>query len=177
MIYKTLILLAFLTMGLKFDFGQDKDGDDWYVINDGVMGGLSKGAITRKENSFVFAGTVSLANNGGFTSYRTPFQPFDLSAYDTLSIKLRSTGIQMAIVMETEKPYYKPNYKYALPKTEGEWTVIDIPLKELGAYRLGNPLGYQLDKEKQAEIIRIGLITNEKRADKFEIELDYLVFR
>ena len=26
----------------EFDFGQGKSGEDWCVINDGVMGGLSR---------------------------------------------------------------------------------------------------------------------------------------
>ena len=40
---------------------------DWKVINDGVMGGLSKGNLEFTErNTMKFSGSLSLKNNGGF---------------------------------------------------------------------------------------------------------------
>ena len=41
-------------------------GQDWQVINDGVMGGLPKGTINFTDTSLVFQGSVSLENFGGF---------------------------------------------------------------------------------------------------------------
>ena len=39
----------------------------WQVIDDGVMGGRSKGNFAiNEEGNAVFEGTVSLDNNGGF---------------------------------------------------------------------------------------------------------------
>lgn len=41
---------------------------DWYVTNDSVMGGVSKGSVSLKNNTCIFAGVISTDNNGGFTS-------------------------------------------------------------------------------------------------------------
>ncbi len=41
-------------------------------VNDGVMGGLSKGdPAVSKQQKLVFKGGISLENNGGFSSIRT----------------------------------------------------------------------------------------------------------
>ena len=49
----------------KVDFGKNKDGKEWRVVNDGVMGGLSRGSLALTDNSILFKGEVSLDNNGG----------------------------------------------------------------------------------------------------------------
>jgi NADH dehydrogenase [ubiquinone] 1 alpha subcomplex assembly factor 1 len=53
---------------------------DWHVIDDGVMGGLSRGRATAEGQSLRFDGDLSLENNGGFSSIRTrlekPFRHF-----------------------------------------------------------------------------------------------------
>lgn len=59
-----LILIIFLALisvnkDIKFDFGAYKFGSDWNVIDDGVMGGLSKGKMEFTENTVKFYGKVS----------------------------------------------------------------------------------------------------------------------
>ena len=45
---------------------------DWTVTNDGIMGGLSKGKLEFTErNTMKFSGSLSLKNNGGFTTVRS----------------------------------------------------------------------------------------------------------
>ena len=48
--------------------------DNWGIVNDGVMGGISQSNIyLNEENNIIFAGNVSLENNGGFASIRRGF--------------------------------------------------------------------------------------------------------
>ena len=48
--------------------------DKWRIVNDGVMGGISKSNIYLNEvSNIIFAGNVSLENNGGFASIRMGF--------------------------------------------------------------------------------------------------------
>ncbi len=57
-----------------FDFSKESSLRNWVIINDGVMGGLSRGQLTLSPEGYgKFSGTVSLANNGGFTSIRCNF--------------------------------------------------------------------------------------------------------
>lgn len=62
------------TQGDRFllSFDPKPQLNNWQVINDGVMGGLSVGQMQLKNQEFVFSGNVSTKNNGGFTSVYRP---------------------------------------------------------------------------------------------------------
>lgn len=47
----------------------------WTTVNDPVMGGLSTSSISFGNGGLVFSGVISLENNGGFASARSPQNP------------------------------------------------------------------------------------------------------
>ena len=51
----------------------------WTTVNDPVMGGLSTSAVSFRDGGLVFSGSISLENNGGFTSARSPQDPSVIS--------------------------------------------------------------------------------------------------
>lgn len=55
-----------------FDFGAGGSADGWGVVNDTVMGGVSSGQLALTDGVLVFTGDLSLENNGGFASMRSP---------------------------------------------------------------------------------------------------------
>ncbi|WP_425391646.1 CIA30 family protein [Ekhidna sp.] len=156
------------------DFSSDKT-QDWYIINDGVMGGLSKGKALDTDDGVLFYGEVSLENNGGFSSYRSPWKEYDLRAFDQVSIRYRSEGIRKAFVMETDRRFYIPNFKVSLPGSD-TWVTETFRLSAFKQYRLGNPTGESFQPANKDEIIRIGFITDEKRSGEFKFEVDYIKF-
>jgi len=182
---KTIILIMLLTFGFagagslpKLDFGEEKGGQDWRALNDGVMGGLSRSAIEFTANSLRFSGEVSLANNGGFASLRSTFGARDLSDYESLTVRLRATGQTFAFVLETSSRWFDPNFKYVLrPEKVGEWETFTIPLADFKAYRVGRRMNRSMSPEDQAQVIRLGFITDDKQAGSFELEVDYLAFQ
>lgn len=44
--------------------------DQWLILNDGVMGGLSQSKVCETSTGLEFRGNLSLKNNGGFASIR-----------------------------------------------------------------------------------------------------------
>ena len=48
----------------------EPDRIDWQIINDGVMGGLSRALLDTDRAGICFSGTLSTANGGGFASFR-----------------------------------------------------------------------------------------------------------
>ena len=160
----------------KIDFGSEKDGQNWRIINDGVMGGLSKGKVEFSESSLRFNGTVSLANNGGFTSFKSPFQSTDLSAFKKVKIRARGEGQRIALTFETSRTWYYPYFKKNLPALTEEWQVFELSLAEFDQYRIGRKLDVQMDTEVQSQIIRIGFTTNDKKEGPFQFEIDYMEF-
>lgn len=172
--FTTLLIMTF-TASLVIDFWETTQ--NWQVVNDTVMGGRSQSQVNYTNNSVVFTGQVSLENNGGFASFRSPYGEWDLTQYQTLSIHYRSTGFDMAWTMKDQRPYYMPSFRGNLPNTQGEWKTIEFQLRDLEAYQLGKPLGYQLSNQQLKNIIRLGFISNEKRAGEFELEIDQLTFK
>ena len=55
-----------------FDFADGATADTWSVVNDTVMGGVSSGRLAVADGMLVFTGELSLDNNGGFASVRSP---------------------------------------------------------------------------------------------------------
>ena len=55
-----------------FDFADAESATGWATQNDTVMGGVSQSTSTWANGQLVFQGTLSLENNGGFTSLVSP---------------------------------------------------------------------------------------------------------
>ena len=180
---KKIFLISFLLIYMtqnnsyKIDFGKTKEGVDWWVVNDGVMGGLSKGRKELTENSILFEGVISLDNNGGFSSLRCSLSHKDLTQYDEIEIRYRSTGISKALTFSVDRRWYIPNYRISLEGTSGNWKTMIIRLSDFKKHYLGKSLNESLKKEKIKDIIRMGIITNEKKYGNFEFEVDYIEFK
>ena len=72
------------------DFSEGDSLNNWYIVDDGVMGGLSQGSITLSDEGYaLFSGTISLDNYGGFSSVRYRPQNIDASKYSKIAIKVK----------------------------------------------------------------------------------------
>ena len=164
------------TVVKSIDFGTSKMGNDWRVMNDGVMGGLSAGEAKMGDNSLRFVGQISLANNGGFASVRSPWGRTDLSAFSALNIRYRLKGQVVALSLETNRMWWRPYYLLDLPSTEGEWTTVSLPLTDAMEQSLASPTGRRINKEQLGAILRLGFMTHEKKESAFEFEVDFFEF-
>lgn len=159
----------------KIDFGTETAGSEWMIVNDGVMGGLSQGDAELRDNSLYFYGKVSLENNGGFASVRAPYQKLDLSRFTKVNIKYRSRGQSIGFSLNKYQRFYLPNHKIILPPST-EWTTKSIELLDFKTYRMGREIEDKITTDDLGKIIRIGFITNDKKASVFEFEVDYIEF-
>lgn len=64
---------------------------DWQVVDDGVMGGLSRGEVRLESGRLVFRGQLSTANGGGFSSIRGTL-PHPLEARQLAGFRLLAFG-------------------------------------------------------------------------------------
>lgn len=75
------------------DLGDPAAVTAWTTVNDPVMGGLSTARVTFGDGGLVFSGTVSLENNGGFASARSPQDPgIGRRAAGATSLRVRAVG-------------------------------------------------------------------------------------
>ena len=57
------------TMKKIYTFVSQKNINEWQIVNDGVMGGLSKSTLLLSDGGYgKFSGHIALENNGGFAS-------------------------------------------------------------------------------------------------------------
>jgi hypothetical protein len=166
--------LAIFLSTLALNFGESGT-DNWTVMNDGVMGGLSEGVLTYTDNTVMFKGELSLKNNGGFASFQSPRGEYDLSKFETVTIKHRGNGGTFGLRFKISQPYYMPYFKMEFSPTE-EWTETKFKLRDLDEWRLLNKTGRKVSEEELASIIRMGIIKSDKKEVPFELELDYIKF-
>ncbi|MEO0558260.1 MAG: CIA30 family protein [Bacteroidota bacterium] len=117
------------TVRLLFDF--DDATDQWRVVNDGVMGGLSRGAYTVSEGVLTFSGTL-VTRGGGFTSIRTP-KRVDLSGFDGVELRVRGSGREFEVEVDdgTRFRRFRSVSRRAPFPTTANWQIVRVPFASL----------------------------------------------
>lgn len=97
----------------------------WQAIDDRIMGGCS---LSRAEYvdqvGLRFAGTVSLENNGGFASIRSPFGHWDLGAYQGLRVRLHGDGKTYKLSLRTDRFFDGVSYQTSFTTDRACWQEI-----------------------------------------------------
>lgn len=166
--------LFFFSDVYKIDLGDQSEDQNWSIVNDGVMGGLSKGQIAYEKDFLRFSGKLSLENNGGFSWMKSGRTNLDLSEYTGVRLKVRGEGREYDLTLESQTGYSALYFKHSFETTKGEWTTIELPLNEFQQKYFGRLTGKSFDPQ---EIIRrIGFLMNDKNTGAFQIEVDYIEF-
>jgi hypothetical protein len=154
-----------------FDFSSA--AEPWPNIDDVVMGGRSASEMRVEEGRAIFAGTVSLANNGGFASVRSRPDDHDLSGYQGLSIRVRGDGKTYGLRLRTDRRFDGVSYQARLAPVGGEWEVVKIPFEEFRPVFRGRPVpdAPALDP---TSIKTFGLIISDKQEGPFRLEIQWI---
>ena len=157
---------------LLYDFADGAAKDAWIAVNDGVMGGVSKGGPSFTEDgTMVFSGTLSLENRGGFSSIRTRPRRTDLSTYDHLVVRVRGDGRTYWLTVSTNVGIPAGSYRVLIETTAGEWKTVRAPFSEFRATSFGRvlPAFVPLDRSK---VESVGFLLSDKKAGPFRLEVD-----
>ena len=153
---------------ILFDFADPAALRGWQVRDDGVMGGLSKGNITRDPAGYaVFSGKVSLENSGGFSSMQTNFDPIEVSQYEQAVIRLKGDGKDYRFIVKAEND--ARHYYVAEFPTTGDWEEIKIPLRTMYPVRRGDRL--DLPDYPAETLSQVRLMIANGRAESFQLEI------
>ncbi|RYM34571.1 CIA30 family protein [Brumimicrobium glaciale] len=162
--------MASETMSI-FNFSKESPIKDWRIVNDGVMGGLSKSAIQlTAENHGKFFGHVSLDNNGGFASVQLPTD-IDLEKSHT-GLVLRIKGDGKSYQCRLKGTINQRESYVQVFETNGEWQTIQLQLKDFYPQFRGRKLdapNFNFERIEQFSF----LIANGK-AEDFELLIDYI---
>ena len=156
---------------LVIGFAED-GGSPWYVVDDGVMGGESRGSFARTDRgTAVFAGDLSLERNGGFSSVRTDVGVTDLSEWVGLEIRVRGDGRTYQLRLRTDDRFDGLAYRASIPTSDGEWTTARVPFAQFVPTFRGRIIA-DAPALDTARIRQLGFLLADKQPGAFRLEIE-----
>jgi monofunctional biosynthetic peptidoglycan transglycosylase len=143
----------------------------WYVVNDGVMGGVSSSQMRHlAENVAVFEGNLSLENNGGFASVRTEIKERALEGASALVLRVRGDGKRYQLRLRMDRSWDRVAYGASFETTAGEWMTVEVPLERFRPTFRGS-LPRNARPLDPARVRQIGLMLTDKQEGPFRLEI------
>jgi monofunctional biosynthetic peptidoglycan transglycosylase len=159
---------------LIFDFKNADEIEYWRIVNDGVMGGLSKSKIVYSDSSTaIFKGIVSLENNGGFASTRTIPRSYELGGHNGILLRVKGDGKKYQFRLRTNDRFDGVSYRYQFATELNTWMIIDIPFHECVPVFRGRILE-DVELIVPEKIQQIGFLIADKQAGIFQLEIDWI---
>lgn len=166
-----IILLFSITMNsiVLFDFNVKSNVDNWRVVDDSVMGGISASKFfVDASGNGVFKGSVSLQNNGGFCSVQHYPKPVSVKEKKVFSIRLKGDGKKYQFRVKSKRSnYYSYIYEF---QTTTDWQTIEIPITELHASFRGRTI--DIPNYDGASLQEIAFLVGNKKNENFELMID-----
>jgi NADH dehydrogenase [ubiquinone] 1 alpha subcomplex assembly factor 1 len=165
----TLLLLMNQSPTTLFHFNKDSDISAWNIVDDRVMGGISRGYFELTEDGYgKFYGYVTTESNGGFSSVDYDFDKLQVNPSDKIRIKLKGDGKTFQLRV---KAFESDRHNYIKElDTTGEWQTIEIALSEMQPSWRGNKLSIPNFDKGQISSVTV-LIGNGKKQN-FELLID-----
>jgi monofunctional biosynthetic peptidoglycan transglycosylase len=150
------------------------DKSEWLVINDGVMGGLSRCEFERtEEGTGLFTGNISLENEGGYAATRVSIGKHDLSTHEGLEIRVRGDGRTYQFRLRTDDNFDGVSYRVLFDTSDGEWSTVRFPFEDFLPVFRGQILEYESPMDA-SQIQQVGFLLNDKKAGPFSLEIDFV---
>lgn len=176
------IILAAIIMNISLKQNNDsillsaaimQTEDKWRIVNDGVMGGLSSSKTVIKDDKIVFSGNVSLENNGGFASLRSPVKDYNFEKFAGLEIKIKGDGKRYGVSMKETTYFNGYFYTTSFETKKDEWIVVQIPFNEFKLYYYGKETNSS-KKIPLNNIKEISFLIGDKQEGNFITKVDYI---
>ncbi|MCB0933027.1 MAG: CIA30 family protein [Mycobacterium sp.] len=133
------------SVAVLLDFDDAGKVAAWTTVNDPVMGGESTSAITYGRGGLVFSGTISLENNGGFASARSPQDPeIGRKAAGAKSLRIHAVGDGKTYVLKVGAAGQPWSYIQRFPTEAAADRVYELPIESF------RPVGMRLDPAPDA---------------------------
>ena len=150
------------------DFSNPNTLRDSWIVNDGVMGGVSQSSLRQDVDGMFFEGVVSLENNGGFASMRSSVRfPQGTQLIELLA---KGDGKRYKLVLRTE---LAPRVTYvadfiALPT----WQTYRFNLSQFKSTFRGRDVN--APTLSFSDVIDFGILISNNQVGSFAIQLKTL---
>ena len=143
----------------------------WTTVNDPVMGGMSTSRITFGDGGLVFSGNISLENNGGFASARSPQDPdIGRRATGAKSLRVRALGDGKTYLLKVGIAGQPWSYIQRFPTEAAVQRIYELPIEGF------QPVGMRLDPAPDApqtldpsRISQVSVYILDKQQGPFEL--------
>ena len=154
---------------LIHQFDTPSSTQDWHPINDGVMGGASLSQL-RFDAALcaVFEGEVSLQNNGGFASVRTPSLKLGCPGTRAYSLTAWGDGRTYKLNLRTDAGFDGVNYQASFTPAAGHWSQTVLPVAGFLATFRGRPV-QEASALRPELVTQVGLMISDKQAGPFRL--------
>lgn len=159
---------------IVFDFTAQSALTHWQIVNDGVMGGISRSSFTlNEERNAVFSGFVSLENSGGFCSVKLGFDEKSLQDCSKAILRLKGDRKRYQFRIKSKRSEYHSFVAYF--ETSGEWESIIINLGEMYPSFRGRKL--DMPNFSGQSIEEIALLIGNRKEENFKLEISRIEFQ
>lgn len=143
----------------------------WQAIDDRVMGGVSASHMRHDPAGHgVFAGEVSLENNGGFASVRALAEvPETAVGAHACLLEVRGDGRRYKFNLRTDGGFDGITHQASFQPPAGEWAVVRLPLEGFVATWRGRPAS--AEPPTAVQIKQIGLLIADRQAGPFRLDV------
>jgi NADH dehydrogenase [ubiquinone] 1 alpha subcomplex assembly factor 1 len=162
----SLLLLTTMAHAELLDFTNPLTANALRVVNDNVMGGVSKSRFTFDPEGTVFEGEVSLENGGGFASVRSPILIPECTS--ALNVTIRGDEKQVKLVLRTDNSSRSPLYQADFTTTR-EWQTHRFMPTDFKASFRGRAVN--APELVFSSVLEIGLLIANQQAGTFRLQL------
>ncbi len=162
----SLLLLSSMTHAQLLDFTNPLTANALRVVNDNVMGGVSKSRFIYDTDSIVFEGEVSLDNGGGFASLRSPILIPDCTS--ALDVTFRGDAKNYKLVLRTDNASRSHLYQSDFTTTR-EWQTHRFVPRDFKASFRGRAVN--APELIFSSVLEIGVLIANQQAGPFRVQL------
>jgi len=155
---------------LLVDFSLPLALNTWSVVDDVVMGGVSRSRLEPCPGGAAFTGIVSLDRGGGFASARTRPDSWSTAGARAFVLRARGDGKRYKLTVRTDDGFDGVQYQAGFTTHRDEWQDVQLPLSAFVPTFRGRevPGAPPLDP---ARIRAFGLLISDRQAGPFRLEI------
>nr|WHW29595.1 putative CIA30 family protein [uncultured bacterium] len=157
----------------RFDSAKAVEG--WAAVDDRVMGGVSRSRLRYDPSGYaVFEGEVSLEQNGGFASVRSPAGSLGLAGASDCLLEVRGAAKHFKLSLFGTQGNVALGYQAEFRPVAMRWTAIRLPIDGFVASLRGRriPGAPPLDP---AHIQQAGIMISKQQEGAFALDVRSII--
>ena len=156
------------------NFGDQINSVEWMVVNDNVMGGVSRSrASINPEGYMVFNGNVSLDYGGGFASIRSSYENWEIGKFDGFVIRVWGDGKTYQFRCRVGNNFDGVAYRHYFQTNNENWQEIRLPFSKFVPTYRGRIIS-NADPLDPQTIRNLGLMISDKQSGNFNLKIAWI---